>query len=102
MSLLDELFILLVFYLFSVKTRKEAKQIAIADSLSVTKARIEELKGVVEDHRARRDEYAAIISEQSNGNLLPFTRWQCKRILLIHHNDICNPKKKNGKKLHLL
>nr|GMD36304.1 kinetochore protein SPC25 homolog [Ipomoea batatas] len=50
----------------AVKTRKEAKRIAITDSLSVTKARIEELKGVVEDHRARRDEYAAIISEQSN------------------------------------
>ncbi|KAH9720367.1 kinetochore protein SPC25-like [Citrus sinensis] len=49
----------------AVKTRKEAKQMATRDSISVTKARLEELKRNVEAQRARRDEYSAIISQQS-------------------------------------
>lgn len=49
----------------AVKTRKEAKRMAITDSLSVMKARVEELKGLVKDQRERKDEYAAIISQQS-------------------------------------
>ncbi|KAA8540789.1 hypothetical protein F0562_024292 [Nyssa sinensis] len=49
----------------AVKTRKEAKQMAAVDSLSTTKAKIEELKRIVEDQRARKDEYAAVISQQS-------------------------------------
>lgn len=48
------------------KTRKEAKKMATMDSLSATKARVDELKGVVEDQRARKEEYAAIISQQSS------------------------------------
>lgn len=48
-----------------VKTRKEAKQMATRDSISVTKGRLEELKRNVEAQRARRDEYSAIISQQS-------------------------------------
>ncbi|KAH9720369.1 kinetochore protein SPC25-like [Citrus sinensis] len=48
-----------------LKTRKEAKQMATRDSISVTKARLEELKRNVEAQRARRDEYSAIISQQS-------------------------------------
>ncbi|XP_027770969.1 kinetochore protein SPC25 homolog isoform X1 [Solanum pennellii] len=50
----------------AAKTRKEAKQIAIADSISSTKYRVEELRGVVENQRARKDEYAAIISQQAD------------------------------------
>ncbi|GKC30793.1 hypothetical protein Tco_1038087 [Tanacetum coccineum] len=49
----------------SVKTRKEAKKMAIADSISATKARTEELKKIVADQRRRKDEYAEIISYQS-------------------------------------
>ncbi|CAI9753956.1 unnamed protein product [Fraxinus pennsylvanica] len=49
----------------AVKTRKEAKQMAIRDSISETKARIEELKAIVENQRAKKDEYANIISQQS-------------------------------------
>lgn len=49
----------------AVKTRKEAKRMATMDSLSVTRARIEELKRIVEDQKARKHEYAAIISQQS-------------------------------------
>ncbi|PWA75004.1 Kinetochore-Ndc80 complex, subunit Spc25 [Artemisia annua] len=49
----------------SVKTRKEAKKMAIADSISATKARTEELKKIVADQRTRKDEYAEIISYQS-------------------------------------
>ncbi|OVA20775.1 Chromosome segregation protein Spc25 [Macleaya cordata] len=49
----------------AVKTRKEAKRMAIADSISATKARTEELKKIVQNQTARKDEYAAIISQQS-------------------------------------
>ncbi|KAL3512785.1 hypothetical protein ACH5RR_025502 [Cinchona calisaya] len=52
--------------ILAVKTRKEAKRMAMMDSISAAKARLEELKGVVEDQRARKDEYAAIISRQSD------------------------------------
>ncbi|KAK9277996.1 hypothetical protein L1049_027553 [Liquidambar formosana] len=48
----------------AVKTRKEAKQMATMDSISDTKGRIEELKRIVQDQRARKDEYAAILSQQ--------------------------------------
>ncbi|GFP90743.1 kinetochore protein spc25 [Phtheirospermum japonicum] len=48
----------------SVKTRKEAKRMAMMESISATKARVEELNGLVEDQRERKDEYAAIISQQ--------------------------------------
>ncbi|MCD7447940.1 hypothetical protein HAX54_036308 [Datura stramonium] len=50
----------------AAKTQKEAKQIAVADSISATKDRVEELRGVVENQRARKDEYAAIISQQTD------------------------------------
>lgn len=56
----------------SVKTRKEAKQIAVADSISAAKDRVEELRGVVENQRARKDEYAAIISKQTDGKIYPY------------------------------
>ncbi|KAL6318607.1 hypothetical protein AAG906_000685 [Vitis piasezkii] len=48
----------------AVKTRKEAKKMAIMDSISATKAKIEELKRIVEEHKARKDQCAAIISQQ--------------------------------------
>lgn len=53
---------------FIVKTRKEAKRMTTMDSLSATRARIEELKRIVEDQKARKNEYAAIISQQSEGS----------------------------------
>ncbi|XP_065875091.1 kinetochore protein SPC25 homolog isoform X2 [Euphorbia lathyris] len=49
----------------AVKTRKEAKQIAIGDSMSATGVRIGELEKAVQAQKARRDEYAAIMSQQS-------------------------------------
>ncbi|KAF7123349.1 hypothetical protein RHSIM_Rhsim12G0166500 [Rhododendron simsii] len=49
----------------AVKTRKEAKRMTTMDSLSATRARIEELKRIVEDQKARKNEYAAIITQQS-------------------------------------
>ncbi|KAF5730872.1 hypothetical protein HS088_TW19G00474 [Tripterygium wilfordii] len=48
-----------------VKTRKEAKQMVTRDSILATKARIEELRRTVQIERARRDEYAALLSQQS-------------------------------------
>ncbi|KAK4844167.1 hypothetical protein QYF36_017248 [Acer negundo] len=51
--------------ILAVKTRREAKQMAIRDSIAAKKARVEELKRTVEVQRARRDKNAAIISQQS-------------------------------------
>ncbi|KAL6556874.1 hypothetical protein OROHE_006750 [Orobanche hederae] len=48
----------------SVKNRKEAKRMALMESISDMKPRVEELKGLVEDQGKRKDEYAAIISQQ--------------------------------------
>ncbi|CAH9104431.1 unnamed protein product [Cuscuta europaea] len=48
------------------KTKKEAKRMAVVESLSVVKSRTDQLKRVVEAQRARRDEYARIVVEESN------------------------------------
>ncbi|GMP33812.1 hypothetical protein CsSME_00006969 [Camellia sinensis var. sinensis] len=48
----------------AAKTRKEAKRMAMTESISATRARIEELKRIVEDQNARKDEYTEIISQQ--------------------------------------
>ncbi|KAM6570062.1 hypothetical protein CsatB_018047 [Cannabis sativa] len=50
----------------SVKNRKEAKRIAIAESLAAKKNSVEELKRHVQDQRAKRDEYAEIVSDLSS------------------------------------
>ncbi|KAK1359684.1 Kinetochore protein SPC25 [Heracleum sosnowskyi] len=49
----------------ALKTRKEAKRMAVMDSIAATKARVDKLKRVVEEQKARKDEYAEIISQQS-------------------------------------
>ncbi|XP_022134671.1 uncharacterized protein LOC111006883 [Momordica charantia] len=49
----------------AVKTRKEAKRLAITDSLAASKSRIEELRNTLQDCKAKRDEYSTIISQQS-------------------------------------
>nr|XP_043606989.1 kinetochore protein SPC25 homolog isoform X2 [Erigeron canadensis] len=49
----------------SVKNRKEKKKMTLSDSISATKARIEELKKIVADQRTRKDEYTELISYQS-------------------------------------
>ena len=53
---------------FIAKTRKEAMRMTTMDSLSAAKARIEELKRIVEDQKARKNEYADIIRQQYEGN----------------------------------
>ena len=50
-----------------MKNRKEAKRIAMMDSLLARKSRVEELKRSIQDQRAKRDEYDEILSEQSSG-----------------------------------
>ncbi|XP_015077770.1 kinetochore protein SPC25 homolog [Solanum pennellii] len=50
----------------AVKTRKEAKRIKIAELISTTNARVEELRGVMEDKRVRKHEYSALISQQDD------------------------------------
>ncbi|XP_023516085.1 probable kinetochore protein SPC25 [Cucurbita pepo subsp. pepo] len=49
----------------AVKTRKEAKRLALTDSLATSKSRIEELRNNLQDCKARRDEYSTTISRQS-------------------------------------
>ncbi|GFQ04954.1 pyruvate phosphate dikinase chloroplastic [Phtheirospermum japonicum] len=51
-------------------TQKEAKRMAMMESISAMKARVEELNGLVEDQREIKDEYAAIISQQFEGELI--------------------------------
>ncbi|XP_055832712.1 kinetochore protein SPC25 homolog isoform X2 [Solanum dulcamara] len=53
----------------AVKTRKEAKMIEIAELISTTNARVEELRGVVEDKRARKHEYSTLVSQQDDAVL---------------------------------
>ncbi|KAK4370821.1 hypothetical protein RND71_010296 [Anisodus tanguticus] len=50
----------------AIKTRKEAKRIEIADLRSATNARVEELRGAVEDQGARKHEYSVLISQQAD------------------------------------
>ncbi|KAB1223442.1 Kinetochore protein spc25 [Morella rubra] len=49
----------------AVKTRKEAERLAKMDSIAAQKARVEQLKRNVEEQRAKRDQYATIVSQQS-------------------------------------
>ncbi|XP_052176312.1 kinetochore protein SPC25 homolog isoform X2 [Diospyros lotus] len=49
----------------AAKTRKEARRMATMDNISSTRAKIEELKQIIEDQKARRNEYAEIIAQQS-------------------------------------
>ncbi|ONI08288.1 hypothetical protein PRUPE_5G169600 [Prunus persica] len=56
-----------LFKALAVKTRKEAKRMALMDAIAARKARIEEIKRTVQDRRDTRDEYAAILSQQSTG-----------------------------------
>lgn len=48
----------------AAKTRKEAERMAIMDSVSSARTRNEELKRIVEDQKARKNEYAEIMSRQ--------------------------------------
>lgn len=51
-------------HFFSVRTCKEAKHAAIAKAISAAIARTEQLEKNVQDQRARKDEFAALISQQ--------------------------------------
>ncbi|XP_060170594.1 kinetochore protein SPC25 homolog isoform X2 [Lycium barbarum] len=50
----------------AVKTRKEAKRTEMADLISATNVRVEELRGAVEDQRARKHEYSTLLSQQAD------------------------------------
>lgn len=69
------MFLFLFFFSFItvchvVKTRKEAKRMAIMDSISAKNARVEELKRSVQLLMAKRDQYATVVSQQSLGIFL--------------------------------
>ncbi|XP_047175314.1 kinetochore protein SPC25 homolog isoform X2 [Vigna umbellata] len=49
----------------AVKTRREAKRMALVDAIASTKARVEELDASIQERRTKKQAYAAIISQQS-------------------------------------
>ncbi|KAL1834622.1 hypothetical protein ACET3Z_004273 [Daucus carota] len=61
----------------ALKTRKEAKRMAMMDSLAAAKARVDSLKRVVEEKKARKDEYAEIMFQQSK--VLSACEEKCKK-----------------------
>ncbi|WVZ09462.1 hypothetical protein V8G54_013992 [Vigna mungo] len=53
----------------AVKTRKEAKRMALVDAIASTKARVQELDAIIQEQRTKKQAYAAILSQQSLGEL---------------------------------
>ncbi|XP_028231539.1 kinetochore protein SPC25 homolog isoform X2 [Glycine soja] len=49
----------------AVKTRKEAKRMALMDAIASAKARVEDLNASIQEQRTKKQEYAAFISQQS-------------------------------------
>ncbi|KAK7265657.1 hypothetical protein RJT34_33280 [Clitoria ternatea] len=49
----------------AVKTRKEARRMALIDAIASAKARVEDLDASVREHRTKKQEYAAFLSQQS-------------------------------------
>lgn len=50
-----------------MKTRKEAKLMALMDAIASAKARVDNLKSSVEEQRTKNSEYAGILSQHSLG-----------------------------------
>uniref|UniRef100_A0A7N0RAL6 Kinetochore protein SPC25 n=1 Tax=Kalanchoe fedtschenkoi TaxID=63787 RepID=A0A7N0RAL6_KALFE len=46
------------------KTRKEAKKMALMESLSSSRARADKLKRILQDQRERKEKYSAVIAQQ--------------------------------------
>ncbi|KAL7105962.1 hypothetical protein ACP275_07G080800 [Erythranthe tilingii] len=65
------------------KTRKAAKKMAIMESISAAQARVKELEGIVKDQGERKENYAAIISQQSEA--LAVAREKCQQ--KIEHTE---------------
>ncbi|KAM1129073.1 hypothetical protein ACFXTH_038943 [Malus domestica] len=73
-----------LFKALAVKTRKEAKRMALMEAIEARKARIGVLKRTVQDQRAKREEYAAILSQQSfesEENCIPDRRDEIKEAI---------------------
>ncbi|CAJ1943803.1 unnamed protein product [Sphenostylis stenocarpa] len=49
----------------AVKTRKEAKRMALVDAIASAKARVEDLNASIQEQRTKKQKYAAIISQQN-------------------------------------
>ncbi|XP_054775724.1 kinetochore protein SPC25 homolog isoform X2 [Prosopis cineraria] len=50
-----------------VKTRKEAKRIALMDAIASAKTRVEDLKSSIQEQKTKNSEYAEILSQHSLG-----------------------------------
>ncbi|XP_051129781.1 kinetochore protein SPC25 homolog [Andrographis paniculata] len=61
----------------AVKSRKEAMQMALMESISITKAKVDKLKKNVQDQKERKDGYAAILSQHSEA--LTTSEKQCSQ-----------------------
>ncbi|XP_004515887.1 kinetochore protein SPC25 homolog isoform X2 [Cicer arietinum] len=48
----------------AVKTRKEAKRMALMDDIASAKARVENLNTCIQEHRTRKQEYTSFLSQQ--------------------------------------
>ncbi|RZC88795.1 hypothetical protein C5167_031170 [Papaver somniferum] len=68
----------------AVKTDREAKRLDLNDSVLAAKARIEELKRIVQIKTAKEEEYGAIISRQSMGEIFSFNQFGSIPIFLLH------------------
>ncbi|TKY55237.1 Kinetochore protein spc25 [Spatholobus suberectus] len=49
----------------AVKTRKEAKRMALMDAIASAKTRVEDLNTCIQEQRTKKQEYASFISQQS-------------------------------------
>ncbi|KAL2340291.1 hypothetical protein Fmac_008231 [Flemingia macrophylla] len=49
----------------AIKTRKEAKRMALTDAIASAKARVEDLTTTIHELRTKNQEYSAFISQQS-------------------------------------
>lgn len=56
-----------IWFIFVVKTGKESKSTFLAEALSSTASRTEQLKKTILDLRRKRDKHSAVISEQLLG-----------------------------------
>lgn len=56
-----------IWFWCAVKTRKEARQMGLRDSISATQSRIEVLRRSLQLQKSKREEYAKVISQQLQG-----------------------------------
>ena len=64
-----------VFYFRAVKTRREAKRMALKEAIVSVKGRIEDLKTSIQKQRTQNEECATVVSHHRLGNHVFL--WNC-------------------------